>query len=328
MLRRSFVQLPAALFAQGPGLPEFYKSVSAAVWVVNDAAATAAEWQRAGVTLGGRMRMELADATWRGKPKPTAMTVQSGNFGSTIVHWVQPEGTDNAFAEFLEANRGPGVMSLLFGPPTLEAYQAELARLKAISPTVIEASFPVGPDMSVRFANFDTRKDGLYSLGLVYPADQLSGEIRPDRRITQFAWVTRSPEKVSSYWEKFGLPAFTYSKVNGRDSVYRGKPGAFDMRLGWQRHGRVPYEWIEPLKGPSCYHEQIESSGEGFHHIAFNVQDMDAAIKEWQGFGYEVAMSGAWGEKDKPGSGRFAYIDTRKAGGIFVELLWNYRPPA
>lgn len=327
MERRSFLQLPAAFFALPAGMPEYYNSVSAVVWVVKDASATAAQWEKAGVAMGGRMRMELADATWRGKKRPTAMTVQSGNFGSTIVHWVQPEGADNAYAEFLDANRGPGVMSLLFGPPTLDAYQAELARLKTIAPTVMEASFPASPELSVRFAMLDTRKEGLYSIGLVYPADQLPENIRPDRRITQFAWVTQSPEKVSAYWEKFGFPAFTYSKVNGRDSVYRGKHGVFDMRLGWQRHGRVPFEWIEPLRGPSCYHEQIESSGEGFHHIAFNVQDMDAAIREWQGLGYEVAMSGAWGEKDRPGSGRFAYIDTRKAGGIFVELLWNYRNP-
>lgn len=328
MDRRSFLQMPAAMLVQTVRLPEYYKSVSAVIWVVNDAAATAAQWEKAGVAMGGRMRMELADATWRGRKQPAAMTVQSGNFGSTIVHWVQPEGTDNAFAEFLETNRGPGVMALLFGPPTLEAYQAELAGLKTIAPAVMEASFPAGPDLSVHFAMLDTRRQGLYSLGLVYPADQLAGDVRSDRCITQFAWVTKSPESASAYWEKFGFPAFTYSTVNGRDSIYRGKPGAFDMRLGWQRHGRVPYEWIEPLKGPSCYHEQLDSSGEGFHHIAFNVQDMDAAIKEWQALGYEVAMSGAWGEKDKAGSGRFAYIDTRKAGGIFVELLWNYRNPA
>lgn len=97
---------------------------------------------------------------------------------------------------------------MLFGPPSLEAYNAEAARLKAIAPALMEASFDAG-DAVVRFAMFDTRKEGLYSLGLVHPADQWDAEIRADRRITQYAWVTKSPEKVSAYWEKAGLPAFT-----------------------------------------------------------------------------------------------------------------------
>lgn len=327
MLRRTFIQLPAALAAQGPALPEYYKQVAALVWVVEDADKTASEWERLGVQVSQPMTMPLKDATFRGKASPTAMKVRSGNFGATIVHWVQPDGQDNAFADFLKANRGSGVLSMLFGPPTLESYNAEAARLKAIAPALMEASFDAG-DAVVRFVMFDTRKEGLYSIGLVHPGDQWTGDVRADRRITQYAWVTKSPEKVSAYWEKFGLPAFTYSTVNGRDSMYRGKPGDFNMRLGWQRHGRVAYEWIEPLKGPSCYHEHLDSNGEGFHHIAFNVQDMDAAISTWQKDGYEVAMSGAWGEQDQPGSGRYAYIDTRKAGGLFVELLWNYRRPA
>jgi hypothetical protein len=109
------------------------------------------------------------------------------------------------------------------------------------------------------------------------------------------------------------------------DLEYRGKPGTYAMRLGWQRHGNVPFEWIQPLKGPSSYDEQIDQHGEGFHHLGINVADMDRAIAEWKALGYEVSMSGGWGEKGKPGSGRFAYFDTRAAGGIEIELLWNYK---
>ena len=38
-----------------------------------------------------------------------------------------------------------------------------------------------------------------------------------------------------------------------------------------------------------------------------------------------VASSGAWGAKDKPGSGRFTYVDTEPIGGVIAELLWNFR---
>ncbi len=82
MLRRTFIQLPAALAAQTAALPEFYKSVAALVWVVGDAVATAAQWEKLGIPVGeSPMRMPLPDATLRGKPASTTMTVQSGNLG-------------------------------------------------------------------------------------------------------------------------------------------------------------------------------------------------------------------------------------------------------
>jgi catechol 2,3-dioxygenase-like lactoylglutathione lyase family enzyme len=81
------------------------------------------------------------------------------------------------------------------------------------------------------------------------------------------------------------------------------------------------------LKGPNVYQDYIAKHGEGFHHIAFNVPDMDAAIARWNALGYPLTMSGGWGEKGAPGSGRFAYHDTQAAGGIDIELLWNYSAP-
>ncbi len=47
----------------------------------------------------------------------------------------------------------------LRSPPSLEAYQAELARLKSLVPVLMEASFPAGSE-TVRFAMFDTRNAG------------------------------------------------------------------------------------------------------------------------------------------------------------------------
>jgi 4-hydroxyphenylpyruvate dioxygenase-like putative hemolysin len=91
------------------------------------------------------------------------------------------------------------------------------------------------------------------------------------------------------------------------------------------RHGKVVYEWIIPEKGPSTWHDHLDKHGEGVHHIALNVDDMDKAIAEWKQAGYEYVMGGAWGEAGKPGSGRFAYVDAQRASGIDVELLWNYR---
>jgi methylmalonyl-CoA/ethylmalonyl-CoA epimerase len=316
MLRRTFLTMPAALLAQSE-LPAFYKRVHGLTWVTPDAAATAAAWGKLGVRVG--------------RPMPAAdlhgarVEVTSGSLGGLLIDWVQPLNEQGIFAEYLKRHRGPGVMALMHHVPSAEALKREVARLAAAGVKPALAGTFTSGDISVECAFMDTAGQGLYTLGLMVAPELELPPARPERTVTQYAFIASKPEPVSAYWASLGFPAFTYSEVNARDPLYRGKPGTFGMRLGWQRHGAVPYEWIQPLKGPSTYHDYIAKHGEGFHHLAFNVADMDAAIKEWAGMGYEMTMAGAWGEKDKPGSGRFAYFDVTRDGGIEVELLWNWR---
>ena len=75
-------------------------------------------------------------------------------------------------------------------------------------------------------------------------------------------------------------------------------------------------EWIRPLAGPTVYEDFLSAHGEGVHHIAFEVDDLDKALATWKAAGFEVAQSGAWGEAGQPGSGRFVYLDTESAGGV------------
>jgi methylmalonyl-CoA/ethylmalonyl-CoA epimerase len=93
------------------------------------------------------------------------------------------------------------------------------------------------------------------------------------------------------------------------------------MYLGWWRWGDVTFEWIQPLIGPSIYDEYLKEHGEGLHHLAFNVKDMDEAVKLLEARGAPASQTGGW---DNPNSkGRFAYMDTEPYGGVTIELLWN-----
>ena len=118
-------------------------------------------------------------------------------------------------------------------------------------------------------------------------------------------------------------PAFEATQGPLWDRVYRGQPGVFEQELGFQHHGSTTYEWIRVLKGPTVYDEALKAHGEGFHHLAFDVKDIDKAVADWTARGAVVLQSGGWGTKGQPGSGRFAYLDTDAFGGILVELLWN-----
>lgn len=305
-------------------LPDFYRTVDRMSWVVADAEVAARAWSKLGVTgFDDHGVVPLDGLKYRGGPAPSRVRIISTRFGSTGIDWIQPVAGHNAFSEYLAESKG-GVLALMHRVPSVAALEAEVDRMKSLGVTVLQRGLV--PDPGAQFVYFDTRAEGKYSLAIYYdPNGSAAGEANPSLKITQFAFVVHETGPVSAYWEKLGFPKMTVTHSLPSNRVYRGAPGHFEQNLGWQRHGKVPYEWCQALKGPTAYEDHIQAHGEGFHHIGVNVGDMDAAIRKWTELGVPVIQSGAWGEEGKPGSGRFAYLDTDSFGGISVELLWSYR---
>lgn len=82
-------------------------------------------------------------------------------------------------------------------------------------------------------------------------------------------------------------------------------------------------EYLQPLEGPSVYHEWLEAHGPGLHHLAFWVDSLDAAVEEMRGAGFELLQSGrGFGAE---GDGGFAYFDTERELGVVYEAV---EPPS
>ncbi|MDX2152455.1 MAG: VOC family protein [Bryobacteraceae bacterium] len=325
MIRIVLAAVLGAALLPAQSLPEFYRTVSRLTWVVKDADAVSSAWRKAGVPVvrsGDVVRLE--GRTYKGQAASGDIYVATGVFGDVLVDWVQPLGKEGAFAEFL-SRHGDGVFSLVHRVPDVAAFEAELARLGGLGVKVLDRARVSTDSGTIHIAYMDTEKEGKYSLGLIAMPQGMEEPRGMGRTVNQFAFIAKQLEPVSAYWQKLGFPAMSYTEPKLTDMAYREKPQEWKARLGWQRHGKVTYEWIEPQTGPSTYHEHLAKYGEGFHHLGLPVTDMDAGIAEWKGFGYGLSMSGGWGEKGKPGSGRFAYHDTRGVGGIEIELLWSYR---
>lgn len=305
-------------------LPDFYKTVHRMSWVVSDLDRTTQGWRKLGfVELRDPVEVELPEVQYRGRPAAVKVRVASGFLGDVRVDWIQPLGGQNAYTDFLKEH-GDGVFSLLHRVPALDSLDQELERLRGLGVGVLQRGTLA--DGSVQYAYLDTAARGKYVLGLVCLPPGLEDQPPPSAvKISQFALVARDPKTVSAFWEKLGFPAMTFTHGATRDPRYRGKPGQFDQELGWQRHGRVPYEWILSLKGPNVYEDHLKVHGEGIQHLGLPVEDMDKAVGEWGKAGFAVAQSGAWGEEGKKGSGRFAYLDTDSIGGLTIELLWSFR---
>ena len=318
--------LATSAFAQ---LPDIYQALPRIFWVVDDVERVVAAWQKTGVPHdGGAEPLTASAVQYRGKKGNHVFRARAARFANLRADWIQPVSGDSAWAEFLKS-RGSGVFSLAYRTSSLQDLEIETARLQSLGVKILEQGvLEYNGKRKVPYVFFDTSAQGKFCLGLFYDPEPEIAPAKTGPAITQFALIARDLDAVSSYWNKLGFPEFTVTHPDLTGKTYKGAPAAFDMRTGWQRHMKVPVEWIQPLKGPNVYEDHIARHGEGFHHLAFNVADMDAGIARWNQLGYPVTMSGGWGTTNAPGSGRFAYHDTHAIGGIDIELLWNYRAPA
>ena len=111
---------------------------------------------------------------------------------------------------------------------------------------------------------------------------------------------------------------WTYDENILRERRYRGSSGTFSMRIALG--GSDPQlELIQPLQGPSIYHEYLEERGCGLHHLAFRVSDITAAIAEMEQTGFPLLQAGFGFGADQ--SGGFAYFDTVRALGYVTEAV-------
>lgn len=132
--------------------------------------------------------------------------------------------------------------------------------------------------------------------------------------------VVKDMDKAIKLFESMGVGPFP-PFLGGPGMAFtgktvRGKTSDYDMDLRFARGdmGGIGFELIQPLKGRSIYDEFLEKKGEGLHHIAYMVEDIDVEIADMEKRGFKVIQTGAM-----PNS-RWAYFDTDKLGGMVIEL--------
>ena len=309
-------------------LPEMYRRVASVHWVVKDLGPVKAGWAKLGFPALQDLGEMTVAGSFRGQSGSSRFRIAQSRIAGAEVVWIQPVEGESAFSEHL-ARRGEGVVSVNYAAPSPEALEAEVKRLGSLGVSVLQRAEVATAAGRLTVVHMDTAAEGKYVLGLVHgeaPRPTVEAPAAPfPAKLSQYALVVRSLEKVSAYWQKLGFPAMDITHGPLTDLVYRGQPGRFDQKLGWHRHGTVTWEWIEPLAGPTVYEDFLKEHGEGFHHFALDVPDMDAASAAWEARGVKIVQSGGWGEKGKPGSGRFAYAATDAFGGVTTEFLWNLR---
>ncbi|MGE0707824.1 MAG: methylmalonyl-CoA epimerase [Planctomycetota bacterium] len=81
--------------------------------------------------------------------------------------------------------------------------------------------------------------------------------------------------------------------------------------------GESRLELLRPTRPESAIQAALDRRGEGIHHMALSVDDIDAEVARLREAGFQFV-----GEAPRPGAGghRVAFIHPKSAGGILVEL--------
>jgi catechol 2,3-dioxygenase-like lactoylglutathione lyase family enzyme len=144
--------------------------------------------------------------------------------------------------------------------------------------------------------------------------------------LTQVALVVRDIEKTKKkFAEFFGVPVpntVDGGKYEVTGTVVYGKPApdANCLMAFFSVGPGVQLEIIQPNGVESCWQDFLDQHGEGLHHIAFGVKNMDEKIKACEDFGLNCVQRGKYGS----GTGEYAYLDGQKDLKCFIELLENY----
>lgn len=134
--------------------------------------------------------------------------------------------------------------------------------------------------------------------------------------------LERSARKLSETLGAGPWRIFTYSGEVLSERTYRGEPGTFSVRIALNSQEPM-IELLQPLEGPSIYHEWLDRQGEGLHHLAFWVESLDDAIESMARAGFALLQSGrGFGAS---GDGGFAYFDTEAELGVIYEAV---EPPS
>ena len=94
------------------------------------------------------------------------------------------------------------------------------------------------------------------------------------------------------------------------------------LNIGFVPVGSVDIELLEPTTSEGLNADYLKNNGEGVHHIAFEVEDLDAAMANAIKNGARVILGPTEGARGK----RIVFLDGITLGGTIVELLESPRP--
>ncbi len=100
---------------------------------------------------------------------------------------------------------------------------------------------------------------------------------------------------------------------------YKGREKVSDqgVEVAFLEAGDSKIELLEPLNEESPIARHLEKRGEGIHHLAFEVDDIEGKVKKMKSEGVEFI-----GDEPSPGAGgkKIIFVHPKSASGVLMEL--------
>jgi methylmalonyl-CoA epimerase len=109
-----------------------------------------------------------------------------------------------------------------------------------------------------------------------------------------------------------------FSRILGLPLDHIEQYGEGELDIAFLPCGEVLVELIKPLTDSGWNADSLRQVGPSIQHVAFEVEDIDQALKELADKGVRPI-----GEAPRPGAQNslIAFLDTEPFGGILVELV-------
>lgn len=120
--------------------------------------------------------------------------------------------------------------------------------------------------------------------------------------------------------ELFGIGPFRVIEWPNRPEsryYFRGREEQIKIRQAFTQVGPLELELIQPLEGErNAYYEFLQQQGGGIHHVLFEVENMDEAVRNLAANQVQVLQAGTG---IRPGT-RWSLLDTQALVGFLLEL--------
>ncbi|MBD7944616.1 methylmalonyl-CoA epimerase [Psychrobacillus sp. FSL K6-2684] len=108
-----------------------------------------------------------------------------------------------------------------------------------------------------------------------------------------------------------------YTDILGLKLIHIEEVDSEKVRVAFIDSGNVKIELLQPIDETSTIHTFIEKRGEGIHHVAFGVKNIQERLDELKEKGIRLIQ-----ETPKRGAGgaEVAFIHPKSSGGVLYEL--------
>jgi len=108
-----------------------------------------------------------------------------------------------------------------------------------------------------------------------------------------------------------------YTETLGLKLIHIEEVLSEKVRVAFIDSGNVKLELLQPIDESSAVHSFIEKKGEGIHHVAFGVTNIQERLNELKEKGVRLIQ-----ETPKVGAGgaQVAFIHPKASGGVLYEL--------